>query len=587
MKELRRLRKRVPQHDDELRPALRRRTSWLLGLILAVLGALVLRLIDVQMRQGPRLRALATQQAARIIALSPQRGVIFDRRGRPLAVNVPARSIFADPSLIMSAAGTAQKLAPLVGMSVEDLRKRLASPRRFVWIARRVDDDVAARVQALRLPGIGIVREDRRVYPSGPLAGSVLGFTGTDNQGLAGVELAYESILAGRAGEMRMLTDALGRELTGTERAITPVRDGRSILLTIDAVIQHIVERELTAAVQASAARRGIALVMDPRSGELLAVATAPAFDPSHPDLDRPNRWRNPAISDLYEPGSTFKVILAAAALETGAVGAMDRLAVPEALTVNGHTIREAEPRPDRPRVQTLSDMLTYSSNVGAAIVSTRLGKARMALALDRFGFGRPTGIDLPGEAAGLVRPTRDWYGPSLQTIGFGQGISVTPLQLLVAVSAVGNNGIAVRPHVARVIRTSEGGVEPVPPGPGRQVVSPKTAQAVTAMLMRAVAVGTGKKAAVDGYEVAGKTGTAEKPGPDGYARGKYVASFVGFAPARAPRIAVLVLLDEPRGRFYGGEVAAPVFARIASQILPRLGVPPKTAPQPSGQTSR
>lgn len=559
----------------------------MLALTLASLGTLMLRLIDMQIRQGPRLRTLAAQQAIRIIDLPSQRGVIYDRRGRPLAVNVPARSIFADPSLIMNAAATAERLAPLVGVSAEDLRKRLISPRRFVWIARRADDEVAARVRALRLPGIGIVREDRRVYPSGPLAGAVLGFTGTDNQGLAGMELTYESVLAGRAGQMRLVIDALGRELTGTERVITPVRDGRSVLLTIDAVIQHIVERELTAAVRESAARRGIALVMDPRSGEMLAVATAPAFDPSRPDLHRPDRWRNPAISDLYEPGSTFKVILAAAALESGAIGAEERFAVPEALTVSGHTIREAEPHPDRPKVQTLSDMLTYSSNVGAAIVGARLGKTRMVLALDRFGFGRPTGIDLPGEAAGLVRPTREWYGPSLQTIGFGQGISVTPLQLLVAASALANNGVALRPRVARVIRSSEGGVEPVPPDPGRQVVSQKTAQAVMAMLRRAVAAGTGRKAAVEGYEVAGKTGTAEKPGPGGYARGKYVASFVGFAPVGAPRIAVLILLDEPQGRFYGGEVAAPVFARMASQILYRLGVPPKTAPRPSGQTSR
>ncbi|MGH2425559.1 MAG: peptidoglycan D,D-transpeptidase FtsI family protein [bacterium] len=570
-----------------MRPALRRRTSWVLALTLASLGTLMLRLIDMQIRQGPRLRTLAAQQAIRIIDLPSQRGVIYDRRGRPLAVNVPARSIFADPSLIMNAAATAERLAPLVGVSAEDLRKRLISPRRFVWIARRADDEVAARVRALRLPGIRTVREDRRVYPSGPLAGAVLGFTGTDNQGLAGMELTYESVLAGRAGQMRLVIDALGRELTGTERVITPVRDGRSVLLTIDAVIQHIVERELTAAVRESAARRGIALVMDPRSGEMLAVATAPAFDPSRPDLHRPDRWRNPAISDLYEPGSTFKVILAAAALESGAIGAEERFAVPEALTVSGHTIREAEPHPDRPKVQTLSDMLTYSSNVGAAIVGARLGKTRMVLALDRFGFGRPTGIDLPGEAAGLVRPTREWYGPSLQTIGFGQGISVTPLQLLVAASALANNGVALRPRVARVIRSSEGGVEPVPPDPGRQVVSQKTAQAVMAMLRRAVAAGTGRKAAVEGYEVAGKTGTAEKPGPGGYARGKYVASFVGFAPVGAPRIAVLILLDEPQGRFYGGEVAAPVFARMASQILYRLGVPPKTAPRPSGQTSR
>jgi len=552
-----------------------RRIGRLHALLLLALLALTGRVIDLQIVQAGRLRALAARQAARILILPAARGQIYDRRGRLLAANVPAQSVHADPKMVPDPTSTAARLAPLLNLSAHDLSRRLASPGRFIWLGRRIDGTSARAIAQLQLPGIRLVEEDRRVYPSGSLAGQVLGFTGAENQGLAGIELAYERVLAGRPGRMQILTDALGRELVETREQLSPARPGRHVVLTIDAVIQHITERELGAAVRASRARRGVAIIMEPATGEVLAMAATPAFDPMAPDLHRPERWRNPAISDAYEPGSTLKAVVAAAALDSGAVYPTDTFYCPGHLRVGGTTIKDAEARPGGHGVQTLSDVIKNSCNVGAAQVGTRLGKSGMAHALRRFGFGQSTGIDLPGEAAGLIQAVEAWYGPTLQTISFGQGISVTPLQLLVAVSAVANGGMLMRPHVVRIIRDAAGATEPVPHMLARRVVRPEVGRAVMTMLKRVVDEGTGTRAAIEGYDVAGKTGTAQKPGPGGYVPGQYVASFIGVVPADAPRLAVLVIVDEPRGAYYGGEVAAPVFARVGLQVLHYLGVPP------------
>ncbi|MGH2347994.1 MAG: peptidoglycan D,D-transpeptidase FtsI family protein, partial [bacterium] len=491
-----------------------RRIGWLRTLLLLVLIALTGRLVDLQIVQAPRLRALARRQAAQILTITAVRGQIYDRRGRLLAINIRARSVYADPGLVTDPASAASQLAPLLALDPHDVHRRLTSPGRFVWIARRIESVPARVIAQLRLPGIGLVDEDRRVYPMRALAGRVLGFTGAENQGLAGIELAYESVLAGRSGRVQIVTDALGRELVDTRRVLSPTRPGRNLVLTIDAVIQHIAEREIASAVRASRARRGIAIVMDPATSEVLAMVAIPGFDPTVPDFRRPEGWRNPAVSDVYEPGSTLKAVVAAVALESGALRPNDTFYDPGYLRVGATTIRDAETRPGGHGLQTLSDIITNSCNVGAALVGTRVGKSRMAGSLRRFGFGEPTGIDLPGEAAGLIRPIEAWYGPTLQTISFGQGISVTPIQLLAAVSAIANGGALVRPHVVRSVRDVFGASEPAPTTPARRVVRPEVARTVTAMLKRAVDEGTGTGAALQAYDVAGKTGTAQKPGP-------------------------------------------------------------------------
>jgi stage V sporulation protein D (sporulation-specific penicillin-binding protein) len=351
--------------------------------------------------------------------------------------------------------------------------------------------------------------------------------------------------------------------------------DGADLVLTIDEMIQHLTEQALARALRETGAVRGMALVMDPRSGEMLAMAAAPAFVPGEFERVSPRRWTNRPISEVFEPGSTLKLVTAAAALESGRVRPTDRFACPEYLQVGKHRIRDAHR--SCKTTQTLEDIVRHSSNVGAAEVAQRLGKVVLYHHIRRFGFGTATGIDLPGEAAGIVNPPAEWLGPGLQTIGFGQGISATALQLLTAASALANDGVMVRPHVMRMVRDREGRLlRAASPEAGRRVVSSATAAALMRMMVRTVEDGTGREAALPGYVVAGKTGTAQKPGPGGgYLLGRYIASFVGFVPVPHPRLAILIVLDEPRGAYYGGTVAAPVFREIAGRALWYLRVPP------------
>jgi cell division protein FtsI/penicillin-binding protein 2 len=432
-------------------------------------------------------------------------------------------------------------------------------------------------VQTLGLgDAVGIVPESRRTYPGGTLAASVIGFTGVDDRGLAGLELEYDRMLRGIVGVGVADRDAIGRELVQTLRILTRPHDGATVVLSLDEVIQHIAERELARALERSGASAGTVIVMDPRTGGILAMASFPTFDPERYQTAPASLWKNRAIADVYEPGSTFKLILAAAALGTHAVAPEDAFSDPGWIRINGFTIHDAE-APAHAGALTLSDIVTYSSNVGAAQVATRLGKSRLSEYIHRFGFGRPTGIDLPGEAAGIVRPLGRWLGPSLQNIAFGQGISVTPLQLLVAASALATHGLAVHPHLMEVVR-DPGGHTVATPGDvaPERVVAPEVADQVLRMMRQVVQRGTGTKAQIDGYAVAGKTGTAERPSASGgYESDAYVASFVGIVPADDPRLAVLVVVDRPRGVYFGGEVAAPAFREIARQVLYYLRVPP------------
>jgi cell division protein FtsI (penicillin-binding protein 3) len=554
------------------------RITVLCGFWIVAFGLLLLRVADLQVIRAGALTRLAIRQQIESIQFPGHRGVILDRVGRPLAANVEVDSVFGVPRAIDNPVEFAHRVGPVLGLPPGEVLARLhrGGPY-FAWLARRLAPTSAARIRALGLgDATGIVPESRRDYPSAGLAASVIGFTGVDDVGLAGLELQYDARLRGTGGLGLADRDAIGRELMQTQRIVRPPRDGDTLVLSLDEVIQHIAERELGRGLEQSGARSGIAIVMDPRTGGILAMATLPSFDPNHYQQTPPALWKSRAVSDVYEPGSTFKLILAAAALSSGAVTMNDRWSDPGQIRINGFTIHDAEPTEHFASLG-LADIVKYSSNVGAAQVATRVGKATFARYIRQFGFGQPTGIDLPGEAAGIIRPIDKWLGPSLQNIAFGQGISVTPIQLLVAASSFSTHGIAVRPHVVEVIRDPAGHAVATPAGRvPRRVIESGVADQVFAMMRAVVQGGTGVKAQIPGYEVAGKTGTAQRPSPSGgYAPGAYVASFVGIVPADDPRLAILVILDGPHGAYFGGDVAAPVFREIARQVLWYLRVPP------------
>lgn len=559
------------------RMLIRRRTTVLLVFLMLALAGLVARLAQLQVVEGGRLQRIAERQQLGSITLDPHRGRVLDRRGRALAINVEATSIYAVPSAISDRHAFAAIIAPAVGLSADDVEQRLSAGRYFAWLARKVSPEVVARVKALNLGDqIGFLTEDRRAYPNGSLAAHLLGFVGIDNQGLAGVELTYDEMLRGTAGKAVSARDGIGRILVETQQLLQAPRDGVDIVLTIDQVIQHIAERELEKAIARTGAHQGSVTVIDPTNGEILALAVYPAFDPSRGTAARPAQWNNRVVTEAYEPGSTFKVFLAAAVLETGTVSPTERFFCNGSLVVGDHVIRDAHNK--KHGWQTMADIIKNSCNVGAAQMATKLGKQLFYNYIRNFGFGQQSGIDLPGEARGIVPPPSAWLGPGLQTIAFGQGVSTTAVQLVAAATALVNDGVIVRPHVVRAVRDSEGRmIKVVGREPVRQVIRPETAQAVLRMMVGTVEDGTGTQARIDGYTVAGKTGTAQKPSRfGGYDPNRFVASFLGIAPVEDPRLAILVVLDEPRGEHYGGEVAAPVFREVAAQTLWYLRVPPR-----------
>lgn len=544
---------------------------------MAVLVSLIVRLVELQVVRGSRLQSIAQRQRLAAIVLEPHRGRLLDRRGRPLAINVESTSVYAVPSAIRDRAAFAARIAPILDVRESEVLRRLQSGRHFAWLARKIPPELLTRIKLLALGDqIGFRIEDRRAYPGGVSAAHLLGFVGIDNQGLAGVELAYDKTLRGKTGEAVAAHDGIGRILIDTQRTIEAPVDGADLLLTIDQVIQHIAERELDGAMKRTRARRGSVIVMDTRTGEILALAARPVFDPNGGPAASPELWLNRTVSEVYEPGSTFKVFLTAAALDSGVVGSKEQFFCDGSLKIGGHVIRDGSERIHG--WQTMSDVVKNSCNIGAAQIASRLGKTTFYRYIRAFGFGERSRIDLPGEVAGLVRPASGWLGPGLATISFGQGISVTPLQLLTAATALANNGVVVRPYVVRGVRDSAGRMTEVAGAQsGRRVVRAEVAGAVMQMMTIAVEHGTGTLARIEGYPVAGKTGTAQKPAPGGgYDPGRYVASFLGFVPADHPRLAILVIVDEPVGQYYGGEIAAPLFREVAAQTLWYLRIPPK-----------
>ena len=536
------------------------------------------RAFFLQVLQKERLVKLADKQHQRVVALVPGRGAIYDRHSAPLAVSIEMDSCYAETRNLENLPDAAAKLAPLLGGSREELLAKLKASRNFLWLSRRMPPEQAGKVRALELEGIGFVKESKRFYPNSEVAANVIGFTGVDPGGLEGVEKRYDATILGNTGYLVTERDALGRDIDlkkGSEAKSGS--KGSNVVLTLDKNIQYIAEKELARAVDKNRAKSGIAIVMEPDSGRVLAMANYPTFNPNNFAKYGSATLRNRAISDSFEPGSTFKIFLVASALENRVIRPGDSFNCENGVyKLSGRIIH------DDHSYSTLNvpQILKYSSNIGAAKIGSRLGPERLYAALTGFGFGEKSEIDLPGETAGVLRQQSKWYGVDLATISFGQGVTATALQIATAVSAVANGGNLMKPYLVDRITDDNGVVlKQFSPQVKRRVVSPEIAKTVAHMLEGVVSEGgTGTNAAVEGYRVAGKTGTAQKvdPATHGYSARKRTASFVGFVPLEDPRLVILVVVDEPQTSPYGGVVAAPAFSAIAQQTLCYLKVPPE-----------
>ncbi|MBW1769961.1 MAG: penicillin-binding protein 2 [Deltaproteobacteria bacterium] len=535
---------------------------------------MVARAFQLQVVEGRQLQSKAEDRYTEAFCNTSKRGTIYDRNHTELAVSVDVESICAYPTQISSPKQIARPLARALNLKQSSLLKKLRSGKSFVYVKRQVTPAKVSSVRALKLDGIGFRTESRRFYPLKSLAAQVIGFCGTDGNGLEGLEFRYDAYLKGRESAGTIIKDALGRSFTWEPSS--EGKPGYNLILNLDKNIQYIAEEALSEGVRKSRARSGIALVIVPSTGAILAVAHVPRFNPNAFGQYERWLWRNRALTDSFEPGSTFKILLVAAALESGICTPDSEFYCEEgAYRVGRKVVHDTHPH----ETLSLQDIIKYSSNIGAAKVGKKIGPAYLYHKLEEFGLGEKSGIDCPGETPGSLRPVGSWTEIDAATICFGQGVSLSALQLGVAVSTVANGGLMMKPYLVHKIADVQGRtIKSVEPTPLRRVISRENARRLTRMMMRIVEEedGTGVQAAVRGYHVAGKTGTAQKADPagGGYAAGKYVASFVGFAPAENPEIVVLVAIDEPREEYYGGVVSAPVFRRIVRETLRYLKVP-------------
>jgi stage V sporulation protein D (sporulation-specific penicillin-binding protein) len=558
----------------------RRRVACLCVLLCLAVVLVIIRLFYLQVYRTDAFHDKALSQRLRNMSIDAHRGTIYDRNMNELALTVSSTAIEAHLMEVRDPDQTAGKLAPVLGRDRTELKRILTRPAARAWVARGLDAKTARSIKEMDLDGIRLVQRPHRFYPNGQLAAHVLGIVGVDNQGLEGLEYALDPVLAGVAGRALVETDAAGRQIPGgVQRNVSP-QDGESVVLTIDKVIQYIAERELARAVEETGSRQGVLLVMDPRTGEVLALAVHPSFDPNcYWDYGKEVR-RCAACVDQYEPGSTMKIFTTAAALEEGVITTKMPFDDPGQIRLGGITIRCW--RAGGHGKQTFQKALENSCNpVFAQIAVDKLGPQRMYQYLSAFGFGSRLGIDFPGEASGLLPvPNPSGWGETARwaTIGFGQGIAVTPLQLLTATAAIANGGLLMRPYLVRQVLNGQGElVEEKRPEPIRQVISPETAAEVNRLLRGVVADGSGKTADIPGYPVAGKTGTAEVPLPRGGYGPERIASFVGYAPFDEPRLAALVVLYECQSEIrYGSTLAAPVFSRAVGDMLKYLGASPR-----------
>ena len=560
------------------------------GLVVWML-AIGARLVQLQVNQHEELASRARSQQVGAIETSPSRGQLLDRQGRELARSIDTESFFADPREILNTDNTARRITAVTGQDRAELAGRLSEAKetnkKFVWIVRRLDIQSASKLDQLNLDGIYSRKEPKRYYPNDSLAAHVLGFVGTDEIGLSGVEQYYNEKIRGEGGKVFLERDRDRRAFESYEVQSHP---GQTVVLTIDQAIQYRTEQALSAAVDRAHAKSGAAIVMDPRTGEILALANAPTFDPNQPAANSAEARANGALQNIYEPGSTFKIVAYSAAIEKGLVKPDDKIDCQMGqITVAGRLIHDGHPY----GVLTVADALAKSSNVGAIKLGLLVGNESMYEYMKRLGFGSRTGIDLAGESPGILRTLSRWQPSSIGSLAIGQEVGVTPLQMATAYSVLANGGTLVKPHLLRELRAPDGTVLFQAKPETRPALKPETTEALRGMFEGVTLHGTAKKAQLDGYTAAGKTGTAQKVDPrtHAYSATKFIGSFVGFAPVKNPAVVIIVVIDEPLGSYHGGDVAAPVFREIAEQILPELGVAPdvefKPGPTLIAQTSK
>lgn len=548
------------------------RLYYLAGFLAFWFLVICVRLIWLQVVDYGEFTQRAARQQQRSIDVAPVRGNIYDRNGNELAMTVSVDSVFAVPSEVPDIHGTSAMLGRVLNSDPQEMESRMRSSRAFAWVARKVDSASSARVRSLSLKGIYFQKESKRFYPKRDLAAQVLGYVGLDDEGLGGVERQFDSKLTGKPGRMLISMDAKRRWFGRVERNPDP---GENVVLTLDEKIQYIAERELAKAIAETHAEAGTIIVQNPHTGEILALANSPGFNPNAFNTADAASRKNRAVSDIYEPGSTFKIVTLAAALE-------EKLTNPEevvdcqmgSIVVNGRLIHDHKPY----GALTVAQILENSSDVGAIKIALRLGEDRFDRYIRAFGFGSQTGIELPGETRGLTKPASRWSKISIGAISMGQEIGVSPLQLISMASTIANDGVFVPPRIVAGTTPPRSTPQLIAfhPAAGRRVISTMTAAQMKRMMEGVVLRGTGVKAILDGYSSAGKTGTAQKtdPATGRYSKSHYIASFTGFAPVNNPAVSVLVVLDSPSGRHEGGSAAAPVFSRVTQQVLGYLNAP-------------
>jgi cell division protein FtsI (penicillin-binding protein 3) len=553
-----------------------RRIMLLATLFVVLLAAALGRAFWLQGVNGRAYAAMAVKQHRETVVVPAARGTIVDRNGEPLAIGRQTTTVFANPQQVDRPRDVALALGRTLGLEPAEVHSQLVDRSRgFVYVARKADPLAAEKLEEIGFAGLGFFPEELRTYPQGPVAAQVLGFAGTDNKGLEGLERSLEKSLAGRPGSRTIVKDPTGRALDVV--ATRPESPGKGVRLTLDHQIQAHAEDILKETVRRYGARSASAIVMDPYTGGVLAMAVAPGYNANRFPTTRADYRRNRAVTDTYEPGSTFKLVTIAAGLEEGIVSPGTTFRLAPTINVADRVIHEAHARPTLDL--SVRGIVERSSNVGTITIAQRIGEGRLADWIDRFGFGKATGIDFPGESAGFALPPGQWSGSTIGTVPIGHGIAVTPIQMARAYAAIANGGVLVTPHLV----DSVGGQAPDRKR-GKRVVSKAVSTQMLSMLRGVVIEGTGTQAAIPGYTVAGKTGTAAKIDSETgeYSRSRYVASFVGLVPATKPRVVIMVMVDEPKGSIYGGDVAAPAFREIARFNLQHLEVPPDAPRRPT-----
>ncbi|HHT48057.1 MAG TPA: PASTA domain-containing protein [Firmicutes bacterium] len=565
---------------------IRKRTTLLLLGIFGVIGILIGRLFYIQGIKANYYHGLAEDQRLRDIRVEPMRGTIFDRKMNTLAFSFETEAVYAIPYQIKNAQADAKIIAEKLNLSEKEVYSKLTKKTSFVWIKLKPAPEEAQAIKEARIPGVEVAQKAQRFYLQGSLAAHLLGISGIDNQGLEGIEKYYDQFLRGIPGSEQAEYDSKGNYIPMGERRFIDAQNGASLVLTVDQVIQYIAERELEKAVVENGAKRGAVILMDPMNGEILALANYPTFDPNRYAQFPSAQRRNWVLADQFEPGSTFKIITAAAALEEGIVRRDSPFFDPGYIVVEDRTLKCW--RAGGHGSQTFVEAAENSCNPVFASLALRLGQQKFLQYIRAFGFGEQTGIDFPGEAKGIIPPLARIKNVELATIGFGQGISITPIQLLSALSAIANGGELVQPRLVKEIRTPDGQdvLKEFSKNTIRRVISKETARELATILSSVVENGSGNRARIAGYTVAGKTGTAQKPGKGGYGEGR-IASFIGFAPVEDPKVAGIIILDEPQGPVkYGGVIAAPFFSTIVGDTLKYLEVKPSKSTKEHGPNS-